>query len=90
MQNVSNAVRNLDLFAVPVSLTYKGKTQFNTLCGGCFSLVIILMFVTYAGLSMHTLITKPVLKSNSQVKIVSSATNDVEFTLDTKDTTVAI
>ena len=80
----------MDMFAVPVSLTYKGKTQFNTLCGGCFSLVIILTFVTYAGLSMHTLITQPVLKSNSETMIVSSATNEDPFTLDTKDTTVSI
>ena len=65
----------MDMFAVPVSLTYKGKTQFNTLCGGCFSLVIILTFVTYAGLSMHTLITQPDLKSNSERMIVSQATN---------------
>ena len=90
MQNVLNAVRNLDLFAVPVSLTYKGKTRFSTLCGGSISLVIILAFATYAGLYMHKLITDPVLKSNSEKLIVSSAANNETFVLDTKNTTVAL
>lgn len=51
----------MDLFAVPVSLTYKGKKSFSTLCGGCLSLVLIVGFLIYAGLSLHTMIAYPVL-----------------------------
>ena len=52
MQKVLNTVRNIDLFAVPVSLTYKGKKKFSTPCGGFFSLLIILAFLIYSGLTL--------------------------------------
>ena len=90
MQRLSNAVRNVDMFAVPVSLTYKGKNRFNTFCGGCFSLLIILAFVIYSGIAMHKLITKPVLWSNSEVMIIPNAKNTQSFIVDTKVSTVAM
>ena len=46
-------VRRVDIFAVPVSLTYKGQRQFNTFVGGCFSLLLIVAFLTYSAISMH-------------------------------------
>ena len=52
MQKVMNTVRGLDLFAVPVSLTYKGQKKFGTPCGGCFSIFIIICFMAYAGLTL--------------------------------------
>ena len=66
MQNILNKVRDQDLFAVPVSLTYKGKTKFNTLCGGCFSLVLILAFFTYAVVTLYDLLTDPVVNNPLQ------------------------
>ena len=66
MQNILNKVRDQDLFAVPVSLTYKGKTKFNTLCGGCFSLVLILAFFTYAVVTLYDLLTDPVVHNPLQ------------------------
>ena len=66
MQRILDTVRDFDLFAVPVSLTYKGKTKFSTLCGGCFSFLIILSFVTYAVVSLYFEITSPVLTGNVQ------------------------
>lgn len=90
MQGFKSTVRNLDLFAVPVSLTYKGKTKFNTLCGGFFSLLIILVFVAYAGLDMYTLIAHPVLRSSSEKLIVSSIINTDAFNIDPKVSTLAV
>ena len=52
-------MRDLDLFGMPVSLTYKGKKKFGTLCGGFFSLFLILAFIAYAGIYMHALMTDP-------------------------------
>ena len=66
MQSILNNVRDQDLFAVPVSLTYKGKTKFNTLCGGCFSLVIILAFFTYAVVTLINLLKNPVVNNPLQ------------------------
>ena len=90
MQSILNTVRNLDLFAVPVSLSYKGKTSFNTLSGGCLSLVIILTFITYAGLSLHHLIVHPVLWGRTEYEIVSSEANTDAFNITTQTSSVAI
>ena len=83
-------VRGLDLFAVPVSLSYKGKTKFNTLCGGCFSLVFILSFLTYAGLTLRELIVDPVLKNYAEKRYFSYADNTNSYEIDTKDSTLGI
>ena len=57
----------MDLFAVPVSLTYKGERQFTTLLGGFFSLVIILSFLVFTAVSLHTHIVFPVFMQGNSV-----------------------
>ena len=52
-------VRENDLFAVPVHLTYKGQKSFNTLLGGFFSLTLILAFTTYSVFTLRHLIVNP-------------------------------
>ena len=64
MKNINKAVRGLDFFAVPVSLTYKGKKKFSTMVGGICSLVLILGFVAYSAVTMHTMIEDPVYNLN--------------------------
>ena len=54
-----NAVRGLDLFAIPVSLTYKGKRFFDTLLGGFVSLILILVLSTYATMTLYNHLTSP-------------------------------
>lgn len=56
---MKNAIESIDLFAQPVTLTYRGKREFSTVLGGCLSLVIILAFTTYASVTLHELITQP-------------------------------
>ena len=90
MQNILNIVRNFDLFAVPVSLTYKGKTRFTTLCGGCFSLFLIVCFFTYAGIALHQLITDPELKGNAEVLYFSRTENTEFYNITTNDSTLAV
>lgn len=41
-------VKDYDMFAKPVSLTYKGKDKFTTLFGGFVSLVIISAMILFA------------------------------------------
>ena len=90
MQNILNKVRSLDLFAVPVSLTYKGKTRFSTLCGGFFSLIIILGFLAYSVMTLHELIVHPVLKSNAERVYFSASGNTDVFNITTKNATIAV
>ena len=63
MKRILNKVRQLDLFAVPVQLTYKGQKGFNTLLGGFTSLVLIVILLTYSVVTLYTLIVDPVLYS---------------------------
>ena len=83
-------VRDLDLFAVPVSLTYKGKKRFSTLFGGCFSLVLILVFATYAALTLHKMIVNPTLKNNSTKMFFSLVDNPETYKIMTSNSTVAV
>ena len=50
---VGNVVRGTDLFGVPVQLTYKGRTTFNTICGGCLSILLVIGLVVYFALEFH-------------------------------------
>jgi len=38
-------IRAQDLFGIPVQLTYKGESAFNTTCGGCVSMIFVFCFV---------------------------------------------
>ena len=85
-----STVRDMDMFAVPVSLSYKGKSHFNTLCGGCFTLVLVLTFLSYSVISLHDLITNPVLKGNAQTSYFSSADNTDIYNITTTNSTLAV
>ena len=90
MQKILSKVRNLDLFARPVSLSYKGKTKFSTFCGGCFSFVIILTFLTYSGLTLHGFIVNPVLKGFEEKMSFSYYDNTDPYNITTKNSTLAV
>ena len=36
-------VKQQDLFAIPVQLTYKGERAFTSFCGGCVSILFALI-----------------------------------------------
>ena len=61
MQTITNWARSIDLFAVPVSLNYKGKKKFSTVCGGVMSLLIFSIFTAYELMVMVDLIKQPTL-----------------------------
>ena len=42
ISNLKNAIKGIDFFAIPVQLTYKSQRKFDTVVGGCCSLLIIL------------------------------------------------
>ena len=52
---LGHSIRKSDLFGAPVQLKYKGQTAFNTLCGGCMSILMIITLISffYVELSRH-------------------------------------
>ena len=53
------AIKNQDLFGVPVQLSYKGQTAFNTVCGGCLSVLIMMTFSVYFAVEIRQLYLHP-------------------------------
>ena len=53
LKKVGNVIRGSDLFGVPVQLTYKGHSAFNTIYGGCISIFLVIGLVTYFSLELH-------------------------------------
>ena len=89
MPSVINSIRGLDFFAVPVQLTYKGQKSFNTLLGGCCSLLIILVFLTYAIIDLHELIKNPILTGVNYEYYTPRAENTKKYDILTNDFTMA-
>lgn len=89
---LENAILSIDIFAQPVTLAFKGRRRFNTLAGGCLSLLIVLSFATYAAWSLNKMITKPVLVPSSENLDYFSPSDDLAsaFNISTKNTTLAV
>ena len=66
MQKTFKFVRQLDLFAVRVQLSYKGRRAFNTATGGCISLLLVLSFLSYAAYTLHANLFNPELHSSQE------------------------
>ena len=52
-------VKRQDLFAVPVQLTYKGERGFTTFCGGCCSIMFVLIVMSLFAAYSHNFIIEP-------------------------------
>ena len=46
-------IRQRDLFGIPVQLTYKGAPAFNTICGGCVSIIMMLGFAVMFCINLY-------------------------------------
>ena len=80
----------MDFFAVPVSLTYKGKRKFGTAVGGCLSLLLILFFITYSVYTLYYMIAKPQFNDSTSKIYFDFATSDEEYNIATQDSTLAV
>ena len=49
---MGDVVRGSDLFGIPVQLTYKGSSSFNTICGGCVSILLVISLAVYFSFSL--------------------------------------
>ena len=80
----------MDLFAVPVGLTYRREKYFKSGIGGCFSLLIVLAFVAYTAVTLNELGNHPTLTSNAEKTYFSRTSNTEGYDLSTIDSTVAV
>ena len=46
-------IKDQDLFAIPVQLTYQGRRAFGTIYGGCISICMVLALCAYFCFSFH-------------------------------------
>ena len=83
-------LRDVDLFAVPVSLKYRGKSKFGTQVGGCLSLLIILLFSVYSGYTLYEMIVNPALQNNTIQQYFSNSDNTDVYNITTLNSTIAI
>ena len=87
---MTRGIRNIDLFAVPVSLTYKGRKNFNTLAGGCFSVLLMLFFVSYGTWTLVNAITSPQLRSQTESFYMPRTESKDILNMTTIESTIAV
>ena len=87
---LSEAIRQFDLFARPVTLTYKGKRSYNTVLGGFLSITFVLVFTAFAILSLNTLVRHPVLTGRITTEYVPYFKNDLIYHMKTSGQTIAV
>ena len=63
-------VQSRDLFGIPISLTYKGDTEFKTCIGGCTSIFVTSIILYYAALLLKILINRE--ESNVSVNTIQT------------------
>jgi hypothetical protein len=54
----------IDIYAKPISLTYKGRERYSTSCGGLISLFVIVFILSLFGYYSSDLISR----SNTQIR----------------------
>ena len=57
-------LKNLDIYAKPITMTYKGNEKFRSKLGGLISLIILLVIVFIFSYKMRDMVNR----SRSQVK----------------------
>ena len=62
MKSVLDFVRELDFFAIPVQLTYKGNKEFNSAIGGLCSILFCLAVVIAMAVRINEIKVNPTYK----------------------------
>ena len=87
---VRNFLRERDLFGVPVNLTFRGRSEFQTQLGGCCSLLLILFAMCYFAFYLKYYIEKPGFTSSYDMDYTAYQTDGKIFSLNTTQQTVAV
>ena len=65
-RRVQRTIKDMDLFGVPVQLTYKGEPTFKTVTGGCLSIITVLVLTAGFAFEFWSMYTKPQWLSSPQ------------------------
>ena len=94
LKKVGAGIKQYDLFAIPVQLTYKGQRKFNTLLGGCCSIMMYLAIIIAFPLMITYEYQNPTLRQTTPKQkqlAYNSETNEFpEWEINTKQATFAV
>ena len=83
-------LRRIDLFGLPVNLTYEGDFTFNTACGGLASLIVIMILLAQISLEVLDLVINHKMSYQTTYDYFDyGETNTQEWILNTKQETLA-
>ena len=84
-----NWLKDFDQFGIPVSLTYKREFTFNTPCGGCATIFIILIFISQVSLAILDFFLNHNLSQSTSYEYWAHPGNtNTTWTLDTENDTL--
>lgn len=83
METILQTIRDKDIFAVPVQLSYKGQKAFNTVAGGCISIITILAFMAVFVITLRDQIVNPDFTSRTVVNYFSYYSNSEGYKMST-------
>ena len=90
MTSLLEAIKQRDFFAIPVQLTYKGQRKFNTLLGGCCSIILVIgILVSLPLLIVYELNNPEVRMTAPKYNTYLSSKTPEEWIIDTKFTNFA-
>ena len=55
---ISDKVKSIDRFGIPISFNFQKDTEFNTAIGGCTSFMLLIGLAMYAAILLKQLINK--------------------------------
>ena len=58
-KSISSNIKSQDMFAIPVQLNYRGQTNYNTFCGGCISIILVISLTCIFGVELSRLYHEP-------------------------------
>ena len=74
-------IRNQDLFAAPVYLTYKGERAFNTAFGGCCSILFVLYAIAMVATGAISLWKNAKIAQNTSHAYLTYSHNEYTYNL---------
>ncbi len=85
-----NCIRGYDGFSRPVLLMYKGEEEFNTVVGGCFSILTTILLVMYGSQQMASVFANPAFSQQTDISYQDFTENHDGISLDTVTNTLAV
>lgn len=73
---LGGAIKKLDRFGHPITLTYDNEPAFKSVFGGVMTILSIMIIVAYLGFNVHTALTRGDYKSSFSERIRNSYVED--------------